>query len=344
MPPKKKKLKTALSNVLQAAEKHKREQYKQQVQQARLKQVKQKQQVHPQHGRKPKFTDNDRVLLIGEGNFSFARSLAEHYMASNPSNIVATCYDSEQVLYDKYADEAKTNVAQLKQLGVAVLFEVDGTKLKKHKNICKNRYTKIIFNFPHAGAGIKDQDHNVRANQKLLNEFFVSALPLLSKEGETSRYLPVQQKQDDDEADLEVKEDDEEEELEPLAEGEMHVTIKTCKPYDLWDIRTLAKTTGRLAIKTTFPFHPDIYPGYEHRRTLGFKEGVSKGENAEIVSSNPKTFVIVRDSAMAADREKSKQGAINKKKELQRQALLGKKKRKQRPMSKPESSDDDDEE
>ncbi|KAI9499219.1 hypothetical protein BDB00DRAFT_753377 [Zychaea mexicana] len=309
MPPKKKKLKTSLKNVLNLAEAHKREKYKQQSHQARIAQTKQKQKTHPKHGRKPKFTSTDRVLLIGEGNFSFAKSIAEHYMASNPGNIIATCYDSEQMLYEKYADEAKSNVATLKELGVTVLFEIDGTKLRKYKDLRKNRYTKIIFNFPHAGAGIKDQDHNIRANQKLLNEFFASAVPLLSKEGETSR--------------------------------EMHVTIKTCKPYDLWDIRTLAKTTGK-AIKTTFPFHPDIYPGYEHRRTLGFKEGVSKGENAEIIKADPKTFVVVRKSAMEAEKERSKQGAIKRKKDLQRQALLGKKKRKHLFNPKAESSDDDD--
>ncbi|KAI9278672.1 hypothetical protein BDA99DRAFT_554290 [Phascolomyces articulosus] len=352
MPPKKKKLKTSLNNVLAAASRIQKEKYKQQAHEAQLAKVKQKQKTHPQHGRKPNYNKLDRVLLIGEGNFSFARSLAENYMKDNPSNIVATCYDSEQVLYEKYADEAKNNLAILKELGVTVLFDIDGTKLHKYKDLRKNRYTRIIFNFPHAGSGIKDQDHNVRANQKLLNEFFTSATPLLSTEGQISRFHPIKSQQyeeeeeENDEALLEGFKDleEEDESEEPLPEGEMHITIKTCKPYNLWDVRTLAKTTGRLAIKTTFPFHPDIYPGYEHRRTLGFKQGVSKGENAEIVQSDPKTFVVVRKSAMAADVERSKQGAINRKKELQRLALLGKKKRKQRHGGrKGDSSDDDDE-
>ena len=155
MPPKKKKLKTSLNNVLNAAQKIQKEKHKQQVHEAQLAKVKQKQKVHPQHGRKPNYNKLDRVLLIGEGNFSFARSLAENYMQENTGQIIATCYDSEQVLIEKYGDEAKNNLAKLKELGVTVLFDIDGTKLHKYKDLRKNRYTRIIFNFPHAGKIIK---------------------------------------------------------------------------------------------------------------------------------------------------------------------------------------------
>ena len=151
MPPKKKKLKTSLNKVLNAAQKIQKEKYKQQVHEAQLAKVKQKQKVHPQHGRKPNYNKLDRVLLIGEGNFSFARSLAENYMQENTGQIIATCYDSEQILIEKYGDEAKCNLAKLKELGVTVLFDIDGTKLHKYKDLRKNRYTRIIFNFPHAG-------------------------------------------------------------------------------------------------------------------------------------------------------------------------------------------------
>ena len=171
-PPKKKKLKTSLNKLLNAAEANKRKKHIEQEHQARLAKVKQRQQIHPQHGRKPTFTKNDRVLLIGEGNFSFARALAEHYMPSNPGNIVATCFDSEQVLYEKYTDEAKTNVEKLKELGVAVLFEVDGTQLKKHKNISKNRYTKIIFNFPHAGNSFLEQLKRTFTDRKWFRRWY----------------------------------------------------------------------------------------------------------------------------------------------------------------------------
>lgn len=328
MPPKKKKLKTALSNLLADVARKKKENYNLAVVEEKRNKAKEKQRLLAQQRLKPTYSENDRILLVGEGNFSFARSLAENYMQQRPSNIVATCFDDESVLYEKYGNEAKSNVQALRDLGVTVLFSVDGTQLEKTKEIKKCKFTKIIFNFPHAGAGIKDQDHNVRANQALINGFLASATPLLTKEGEMIRNNNTSQEDDDSIA---------------APEGEIHITTKTCKPYDLWDVRTLAKTTGQLAIKTTLPFHPDHYPGYEHRRTLGFKEGVSKANNAEILQANPKTFVIVRKEAMMPEFEKSKQGAIEKKKNLQRQALLPKKKRKHRQTKHSDDDDDDDE-
>ncbi|KAJ5787460.1 hypothetical protein N7457_002450 [Penicillium paradoxum] len=45
------------------------------------------------------FLRKDRILLVGEGDFSFARSLATQYKCRN---LCATCYDSKEVLYNKY--------------------------------------------------------------------------------------------------------------------------------------------------------------------------------------------------------------------------------------------------
>lgn len=146
-PPKKKKLVQSLNKTLRKAEKRNLEKAKQERREQQLAKTN-KQKIYE---RKPTFDDNDRILLIGEGNFSFARAIADHYMQRNPALITATCLDSESVLYEKYGDEAKDNIEALQDLGVTVLFEVDGTQLNKHKLIRKNRYTKIIFNFPHAG-------------------------------------------------------------------------------------------------------------------------------------------------------------------------------------------------
>lgn len=146
-PPKKKKLVQSLNKTLRKAEKRNIQKAKQERREQQLAKTN-KQKVYE---RKPTFGEDDRILLIGEGNFSFARAIADHYMQSNPALITATCLDSESVLYEKYGDEAKDNIEALQDLGVTVLFEVDGTQLGKHKLIRKNRYTKIIFNFPHAG-------------------------------------------------------------------------------------------------------------------------------------------------------------------------------------------------
>ncbi|KAL1886376.1 hypothetical protein Plec18167_000306 [Paecilomyces lecythidis] len=51
------------------------------------------------------FGRKDRILLIGEGDFSFARSLALHYRCRD---VLATCYDSKETLFSKYPNVEKT--------------------------------------------------------------------------------------------------------------------------------------------------------------------------------------------------------------------------------------------
>ncbi|KAJ5466736.1 hypothetical protein N7539_009465 [Penicillium diatomitis] len=45
------------------------------------------------------FLKGDRILLVGEGDFSFARSLAKQYKCRK---LCATCYDSKETLFSKY--------------------------------------------------------------------------------------------------------------------------------------------------------------------------------------------------------------------------------------------------
>ncbi|KAL1957107.1 hypothetical protein VTO42DRAFT_6365 [Malbranchea cinnamomea] len=55
------------------------------------------------------FSPSDRILLVGEGDFSFSASLATHHGCHR---ILATCYDSEETLHQKYP-RAKKNIEQL---------------------------------------------------------------------------------------------------------------------------------------------------------------------------------------------------------------------------------------
>ncbi|KAE8306643.1 hypothetical protein BDV41DRAFT_583123 [Aspergillus transmontanensis] len=55
------------------------------------------------------FGRNDRILLVGEGDFSFARSLIDQHCCKN---VLATCYDSREVLYSKYP-QAEPNVCEI---------------------------------------------------------------------------------------------------------------------------------------------------------------------------------------------------------------------------------------
>ncbi|EEP79178.1 conserved hypothetical protein [Uncinocarpus reesii 1704] len=55
------------------------------------------------------FLPSDRILLVGEGDFSFALSLSTHHGCKR---MLATCYDSESTLYEKYP-QAKQHINQL---------------------------------------------------------------------------------------------------------------------------------------------------------------------------------------------------------------------------------------
>ena len=57
-------------------------------------------------------------------------------------------------------------------------------------------------------------------------------------------------------------------------ESELHVTVKTGKPYDLWRVGELAPlaTQGGLRLAKVLQFHASDFDGYEHRRTIGFNE------------------------------------------------------------------------
>ncbi|CAJ0860654.1 5383_t:CDS:2 [Entrophospora sp. SA101] len=56
-----------------------------------------------------------KILLIGEGNFSFAHSLIENVLPAAHS-IIATSYDSEQIVYEKYKD-SKEHIDSIKFFG-----------------------------------------------------------------------------------------------------------------------------------------------------------------------------------------------------------------------------------
>ncbi|KAJ2024855.1 hypothetical protein GGI10_005534 [Coemansia sp. RSA 2530] len=319
------------------------------------------------------YRKQNAILLIGEGNFSFAHSIAKRL--GSGVNIIATAYDSQQVVAQKYTDDAAKHIAEFEALGGTVLYDIDGTALESHLELRGKVFTHIVFNFPHAGAGIKDQAKNIQTNQKLMDGFFTSAqrfltagaVPTSAKKGAAGRKQRRGHTGDDSEEDdnngsgddsdgedsgndeetrdanrsrrkatqqnkgeagsdgvfdfegaqatvvyddgdnseddvnfagLEASEspdaeDDVQDEFKPNLNfpGQIHVTLKSGLPYDQWNIKRLAKECGLMS-HTTYPFELDAFPGYEHRRTLGFKQGLSKDENQEIRDKAPKLYAF----------------------------------------------------
>jgi 25S rRNA (uracil2634-N3)-methyltransferase len=67
-----------------------------------------------------------------------------------PPLLITTSYDSEATCFNKYP-EAKDIVDRVRALGATVFFDVDATKLGKHKQLRKLVYDTVAFNFPHVG-------------------------------------------------------------------------------------------------------------------------------------------------------------------------------------------------
>ena len=176
------------------------------------------------------YQPSQKTLLVGEGDLSFGAALAVAWGAAE--NLTATVFDDEATAARKYAAAAE-NASTLRALGARVLYGVDATRLPGgSKALRAGGFDRVVFNFPHAGAGIKDQKRNIETNQALLRGFFTTAPALLA------------------------------------SGGEIHVTLAHGPPYDSWDCVLIAKLAG-LRVRRCVPFEAARFAGYAHRRTLG---------------------------------------------------------------------------
>ncbi|NXJ97816.1 FDXA1 protein, partial [Corythaixoides concolor] len=114
-----------------------------------------------------------RVLLLGEGNFSFAASLC----GAAGIHVVATCYESEEEVSGR--GRAAESIRRLRERGAEVVFSVDCTKLKDYFLPEQREFDCIYFNFPHCG-----RKTGVVKNRELLAHFFHSSAEVLTEEGE----------------------------------------------------------------------------------------------------------------------------------------------------------------
>ncbi|CAE6521591.1 unnamed protein product [Rhizoctonia solani] len=253
------------------------------------------------------FISTDRILLIGEGNFSFARSLLDHSSIPSlpPANITATAYDSEPDCLSKYPD-AQSHISALRSAGATILFGVDARHLDKTFPLkASKKWDKVVWNFPHVGLSIADQDRNIAANQSTLLGFLASVKPYLAEGAIPDPNAKGKSvKKGEDVSDEDQDEDEEnmmsiQEEKHKMA-GSVLITLREQEPYTLWDLPRLAKNPVVVATSRTvlpqpryiqvrsFAFHPEAYSGYEHRRTSGWdeKESPLVGPNKHHGSGN----------------------------------------------------------
>ena len=119
------------------------------------------------------FEPSDRILLVGEGDFSFTYSLHKHH---NCTSLLATSYDNAAVLAEKYP-QSESYIAELEEaarededVDIKILYSVDATKLGKGapgggKVVRRGGFERVVFNFPHVGGLTKDVNRQVRYNQ-----------------------------------------------------------------------------------------------------------------------------------------------------------------------------------
>lgn len=198
-----------------------------------------------------------RILLVGEGNFSFGRALCQ--VRGSGEGIYATAFDGEASLKRKYADAPQMR-QEIEEAGGTTLVGVDATRIHKVKEF-REAFRIVVWNFPHMGAGEKDVEKSIEKHRQLLAEFFASAVRCLDSSPSAA----------------------------------IHVALKAGEPYKSWKIVQVAKAAsgGTLQLSGVSPFSLAAWPGYEHRRTRGFHEKFSKKDSEEL-AKGAKVYVFVR--------------------------------------------------
>lgn len=235
------------------------------------------------------FEKEETLLLVGEGDFSFARSLIEEGFIL-PRNLIATSYDnSPSELKLKYPHSFEENYEFLIGEKVAVFFNIDATNLiKTFKLSKKTSWSKllgpewglkslknIMFNFPHTGKGIKDQDRNIRDHQELVFGYFRSSkklfelvnLPILRAQSQYSRGYSMDETKDDSS-------------ITPEGYGKILLSVFDGEPYDSWMTKSLAKDNG-LHVRRSNRFQWELYPTYNHKRTNSEQDTTKPAQQRE---------------------------------------------------------------
>jgi 25S rRNA (uracil2634-N3)-methyltransferase len=184
------------------------------------------------------YSNRQRILLVGEGDFSFAAALAT---ALGGERVVATSLDSLPKLLEKYPTTASTTLSTLRRLGARIAHRVDALDLSGTlpDELHETGFDRVVFNFPHVGGATAE---DVAANQKVVREFARSACGLL-RPGPTvanSRQTP-----------------------------QVHVTLRATPFYQSWNVGRVAEETGEVKLVKTVPFDAEAFQalGYAEVRT-----------------------------------------------------------------------------
>ncbi|KAH3670320.1 hypothetical protein WICMUC_004889 [Wickerhamomyces mucosus] len=211
------------------------------------------------------FEKDEYIMLIGEGDFSFALSIVKEGLI-DPKHLVITSFDnSVKELTLKYPNTFPKYHHELTEIfKVKIFFKIDATNLTKTLKVTGKNITAvlgvpkldyIIFNFPHTGRGMKDQDRNIRDHQILVLGYFKSCIELF-------KLFNMHANSFSKTSDLNIVSQTTSFSNEP----KIVLSVFDGEPYDSWNIKSLSKTLG-LKVEKSGKFTWDAFKGYKHKRT-----------------------------------------------------------------------------
>ncbi|XP_057765398.1 uncharacterized protein At4g26485-like [Salvia miltiorrhiza] len=178
------------------------------------------------------YSSGHRILLVGEGNFSFSACLALAFHSA--PNIIATSLDSRAFL-EKHYDKALSNIEELRSRGSKVMHKINATTMANHQLLAHLKFDRIIFNFPYVGLkGFKNlpRQSQLACQQKLVRQFLENAREMIKEN------------------------------------GEIHITHKTNGFHGEWRVVSLGRGCGLRLMEAT-KFNYLDYPGYNTKCGFG---------------------------------------------------------------------------
>ena len=291
------------------------------------------------------FKEDDRLLLIGEGDFSFAASIVREGFAKF---LVPTAFDDEATVTAKYPDSGAANVEYLRSAQIPIdskqendtansnganaeeeeeefgqipsqtvtclpLFSIDGTKLGATKSL-----QQALYKFP-----LLDRDGTntpkpfpTKYDVVLFNfphigyGVMYQALNILQNLQLMSHFFAAAKSV-----------------IDSKTNGSIVVSLFEGLPYSQWSLKALAKAQG-LSLRRSLNFDWDLFKGYNHRLTAGrgdtTKEAHSRQakffifEFFENSAMNKEAIAEMRKKKRQMDQLKNVKGKKNKKRQYQK--------------------------
>lgn len=273
------------------------------------------------------FSPTDKVLLIGEGDFSFAKSILENGLAKyvRPTNL-----DTKALLVDKYPDVAAQNIEYLEKFEIqndekeSAEGDKDDEEEEEEDDDIKYDYrAHLLHSTAQEGLDLKKETeekewstepmYNVDATQLHKNKKLKAQGPfdvIVFNFPHTGSGIKDQTRNVVSHQKLmlaffesclggppgSVPQHSTAKDVLNKDTGTVVVTLFDGAPYSLWDIKSLAKQS-RLTLRQSAQFAWDSFPGYVHRLTGG------RGDTTKAADSRAaRTYVFERRDARAVKR------------------------------------------